>query len=125
MTEKKEKKKKKMSFLVATTSLPAVDRPNADRWNAARSCQYLVAKILSKNPVLFFLGHPVLHKETDNFLERIKKNLFKINIWEEGKQAKIRFASKTQSLIFYRIFIKKIRENQRFKANKKQNLQFS
>ena len=24
---------------VATTSLPAVDRPNADRWNAARSCQ--------------------------------------------------------------------------------------
>ena len=28
-----------MSFLVATTSLPAVDRPNADRWNAARSCQ--------------------------------------------------------------------------------------
>ena len=27
--------------IVATTSLPAVDRPNADRWNAARSCQYL------------------------------------------------------------------------------------
>ena len=25
---------------VATTSLPAVDRPNADRWNAARSRQY-------------------------------------------------------------------------------------
>ena len=23
--------------IVATTSLPAVDRPNADRWNAARS----------------------------------------------------------------------------------------
>ena len=30
-----------MTFLVATTSLPAVDRPNADRWNAARSCQLL------------------------------------------------------------------------------------
>ena len=28
-----------MTFLVATTSLPAVDRPNADRWNAARSRQ--------------------------------------------------------------------------------------
>ena len=27
--------------IVATTSLPAVDRPNADRWNAARSRQYL------------------------------------------------------------------------------------
>ena len=25
--------------IVATTSLPVVDRPNADRWNAARSCQ--------------------------------------------------------------------------------------
>ena len=25
--------------IVATTSLPAVDRPNADRWNAARSHQ--------------------------------------------------------------------------------------
>ena len=28
-----------MSFLVATSSLPAVDRPNANRWNSARSCQ--------------------------------------------------------------------------------------
>ena len=27
-------------FLVATTSLPAVYRPNDDRWNAARSCQF-------------------------------------------------------------------------------------
>ena len=35
----KKKEKKRMLFLVATTSLPAVDRPNADRWNAARSCQ--------------------------------------------------------------------------------------
>ena len=35
--EKKEKENKR--FLVATMSLPAVDRPNADRWNAARSCQ--------------------------------------------------------------------------------------
>ena len=36
---KKEKKEKRMAFLVATTSLPAVDRPNVDRWNAARSRQ--------------------------------------------------------------------------------------
>ena len=27
--------------IVATTSLPAVNHPNADRWNAARSCQKL------------------------------------------------------------------------------------
>ena len=40
--KKKEKKeKKRMAFLVATTSLPAVYRPNNDRWNAARSCQNL------------------------------------------------------------------------------------
>ena len=29
-----------MIKIVATTSMPAVDRPNTDRWNAARSCQY-------------------------------------------------------------------------------------
>jgi len=27
-------------IIVATKSLPAVDRPNADRWNAVRSCQF-------------------------------------------------------------------------------------
>ena len=36
--EKKEKKKR-MAFLVATTSLPAVYRPNGDHWKATRSCQ--------------------------------------------------------------------------------------
>ena len=33
-----EKKKRRMK-IVATTSLPAVNRLNADRWNAARSHQ--------------------------------------------------------------------------------------
>ena len=38
--KKKEKKEKKiMTFIVATTSLPAVDPLYDDRWNAARSCQ--------------------------------------------------------------------------------------
>ena len=38
--EKKRGKKEKIRMkIVATTSLPAVDRPNADRWNAARSRQ--------------------------------------------------------------------------------------
>ena len=37
--KKREKKEKRLMEIVATTSLPAVDRPNADRWNAARSCQ--------------------------------------------------------------------------------------
>ena len=32
--------------IVATTSLPAVDRPNADRWNAARSRQKLVVVVV-------------------------------------------------------------------------------
>ena len=30
-----EKKEKRLMIIVATTSLPAVDRPNAARWNAA------------------------------------------------------------------------------------------
>ena len=33
--KKREKRGKKLMIIVATTSLPAVDRPNADRWNAA------------------------------------------------------------------------------------------
>ena len=33
------KKRKRWIKIVATTSLPAVDRWNADRWNAARSRQ--------------------------------------------------------------------------------------
>ena len=37
--KRKEKKKKRMLFLVAITSLPAVDRPNDDRWNAGPSFQ--------------------------------------------------------------------------------------
>ena len=36
---KEKKRKKRMTFLVATTSLTAVYRLNDDRWNAARSCQ--------------------------------------------------------------------------------------
>ena len=36
-----KKKKKRRMKIVATTSLPAVDPPNADRWNAARSRQKL------------------------------------------------------------------------------------
>ena len=35
----REKREKRLMIIVATTSLPAVDRPNADRWNAARLCQ--------------------------------------------------------------------------------------
>ena len=39
-TGKKNGKKRKIRMkIVATTSLPAVDRPNVNRWNAARSRQ--------------------------------------------------------------------------------------
>ena len=34
-----KKKRKRLMKIVATTSLPAVDRPNADRWNTTRSRQ--------------------------------------------------------------------------------------
>ena len=36
---KKREKKEKTDEKVATTSLPAVDRPNADRWNTKHSGQ--------------------------------------------------------------------------------------
>ena len=35
-----KKKEKRLMEIVATTSLPAVDRPNADHWNAALSRQF-------------------------------------------------------------------------------------
>ena len=35
-------------IVVATMSLPAVDRPNADWWNAARSRQFFVTILCSK-----------------------------------------------------------------------------
>ena len=35
----KQKEKKRLMTIVATTSLPAVDRPNTDHWNAPRSCR--------------------------------------------------------------------------------------
>ena len=42
--------------IMATTSLPAVDRPNADRWNAARSCQKTkpvkTAKLYKTNKII-------------------------------------------------------------------------
>ena len=34
-----KKEEKRLMIIVATTLLPAVDRPNADRWKAAPSCQ--------------------------------------------------------------------------------------
>ena len=35
----KKRWEKRLMKIVTTTSLPAVDRPNADQWNAARSCK--------------------------------------------------------------------------------------
>ena len=47
--EKRKKKKGRMK-IVATTSLPAVDRPNADRWNAARSRQFQRSSLCGMPP---------------------------------------------------------------------------
>ena len=47
--EKKGKKggekQKRLKKIVATTSLPAVNRPNANRWNAANSLQLILIEI--------------------------------------------------------------------------------
>ena len=45
--ENRGKKEKRLMKIKATTSLQAVDRPNDDRWTAARSCQN--SKALLKN----------------------------------------------------------------------------
>ena len=37
--KKRGEKKKRLMIILATTSLPAVNRQNADRWNTACSCQ--------------------------------------------------------------------------------------
>ena len=69
-TGKKKKEKRRMK-LVATTSLPAVDRPNADRWNAARSCQ-LQINCNCKSFVLTFDERKGLEKA--NAVSRSKTN---------------------------------------------------
>ena len=49
---------KRMTKIVATTLLPAVNRPNADRWNAARTCQYNTYTLyLSNDQFLHILIH--------------------------------------------------------------------
>ena len=45
--EKKTEKKKRLMKIMATTSLPTVNRPNADLWNATGPCQF-VTKVMSK-----------------------------------------------------------------------------
>ena len=68
--------------IVATTSLPAVDRPNADRWNAARSHQ--------KEKTDNYSGHYVIasswpHKHRP--LERRMLVPIYINIWEKSENS--------------------------------------
>ena len=50
--KKRGNKEKKIRMkIVATTSLPAVDHPNADRWNAARSLQKIHLDELIKSRI--------------------------------------------------------------------------
>ena len=51
---KKKTGKKRRMKIVATTSLPAVDRPNADRWNAAHSRQYLKLQLSFRKAMSVF-----------------------------------------------------------------------
>ena len=65
-----EKKEKEIRMkIVATTSLPAVDRPKADRWNAARSRQYT---FLTTTPLIQNLFTPKQQNQifwTNKFLD--------------------------------------------------------
>ena len=69
--------------IVATTSLPAVDRPNADRWNAARSRQHIL--ILSElglaqlQLVLFSKCHcKCIVNKFESFLTIFGQNLHRV-----------------------------------------------
>ena len=54
-----------MTFLVATTSLPAVYRPNDDRWNVARSCQCGQTKKKGLKNAIFFLLFRLLFSQKE------------------------------------------------------------
>ena len=45
------KKKKRLMIIVATTSLPAVNCPNNNRWNAACSCQQNISVEMDFNGI--------------------------------------------------------------------------
>ena len=52
--------------IVATTSLPAVDRPNADRWNAARSRQFIISMLCRNFKHIFVKISSVIFREDKN-----------------------------------------------------------
>ena len=65
--------------IVANTSLPAVNRPNADHWNAARSCQQFFWSSIFLIKTFLLISKSLIDEERlDNFLVRIFlfKNLF-------------------------------------------------
>ena len=66
-----EKKEKRLMKIVATTSLPAVDSPNADRWNAACSCQ---------NGVMLGLSYQLASGELGYFEGKYKLILIKLKV---------------------------------------------
>ena len=50
-----------MMKIVATTSLPAVNRPNANHWNAAHSCQKSAQEIrVLQNQMTIHVDYPWL-----------------------------------------------------------------
>ena len=75
-----EKRKEIRMKIVATTSLPAVDRPNAYRWNAARSRQ----KKREKNGV--FSGHYVIASSL--LPERLRPN---DDCWNAARSCQFNF----------------------------------
>ena len=74
--------------IVATTSLPAVDRPNADRWNAARSCQKrnfigwgVNPPSIGKRPIYF--GFFLFKASLLSFPSSSKKNVWLQQTWNK------------------------------------------
>ena len=66
--------------IVATTSLPAVDRPNADHSNAARSLAPKNAHMKEETREVNQIGEQFLYTNRKSFVNQFCHSLLQINI---------------------------------------------
>ena len=63
-------------IIVATTALPAVDRLNTDRWNAAHSCQKKHIFAILGSKIFFFLKRNIFLKQENVIVILFQQNYF-------------------------------------------------
>ena len=70
--------------IVATTSLPAVDRPNADRWNAARSRQKTGGEKTDENSGHYVVCQQSTAQTTTAGTPHARANICSILFWSQN-----------------------------------------